>query len=149
MKEEQNIIDRFGKETPFRVPKGYFESVRIEIESKLPAYPEAPKEEKLSTWMRVRPYVYLAAMFAGIWLMMTVFHRVSGMGSVNLDNPPEQIAQIVKEHDVADPFMTAVSMSDMELFDEVSESYESIEDFEEDFGYELEPEYENMEVSVE
>lgn len=38
------------------------------------------------------------------------------------------------------------SLSDYELEREMSEQYTSIEDFEEDFGYELEEEFENLEV---
>lgn len=148
MKEEDKIIERFGKKGPWRVPEGYFESVRAEIEAKLPAYPEEPKAQDLSVWMRMRPYVYLAAMFAGIWLMMSVFHRAGGIGGINLDNPPEQIAQILSDREVSEPLLMSTSLSDVDLLDEISGNYQSMEDFEEDFGYDLEPEFENIDVEI-
>lgn len=146
MKEEQNIIDRFGREHPWRVPEGYFESVRIEIESKLPAYPEMPKPQKLTVWQRVRPYMYLAAMFAGIWMMMKVLHTASGGDGMSLDNMPDQIAQYIGEPEVMDPYLLPATLSDAELIDVVSSNYDSMEDFEEDFDYDLKPEYEDIEV---
>ncbi|MBR5639821.1 MAG: hypothetical protein IKW83_08670 [Muribaculaceae bacterium] len=33
------------------------------------------EEEKPTLWVRLRPFVYMAAMFAGIWLMMNIFTR--------------------------------------------------------------------------
>lgn len=146
MNEEDKIIQRYGRRGPWRVPEGYFDAMRAEVEAKLPEYPEAPSRLKMSLWQRVKPYVYLAAMFAGIWCMMKVFHTASGMGSLNLDNPPAHIAAYMGEPEVSDMFVSSSDLSDEELLDEVSDSYGSIEDFERDFGYELEPEYDNIDI---
>lgn len=148
MKEEDKLIARFGRKTPWAVPDGYFETVRIEIESKLPAYPAAPQPERMSVWQRVKPYVYLAAMFAGIWCMMKVLHNAGASGDLSLDNPPEHIAAYMgdPDSDLTDMYSLPVSLSDGELIDEVSDDYDSIEEFEKDFGYELEPEYEKIDI---
>lgn len=142
MKEETKLIDKFGRKGPWTVPDGYFDSVRGEIISKLPEYPEAQKPAELSLWQRIKPYVYLAAMFAGIWCMMKVFHNAAGSGSLSLDNPPEYIASYVGDMDSDElNLMLPASMSDIELIDELSDEYASIEDFEKDFGYQLQPEF--------
>lgn len=146
MKEEEKILERYGRKGPWSVPDGYFDSVRMVIESKLPEYPAVPQPVRLSTWQRVKPYVYLAAMFAGIWCMMKVFHHASGMGQLSLDNPPDQIAAYMGEPEVADMYMLPSSLSDAELIEDVCDSYSSIEDFEEDFGYEFEPEYDKIDL---
>ena len=146
MKEEDKLIERYGRKGPWTVPDGYFESVRIEIESKLPDYPAPPSRQGMSVWQRVKPYVYLAAMFAGIWCMMKVFHNASGMGHLSLDNPPEQIAAYMGEPEVADIYTLPSDISDAELLDEVSDGYTSIDEFESDFGYQLEPEYEKIKI---
>lgn len=147
MKEEDKLVDRFGRKGPWSVPEGYFESVRNEITAKLPEYPEAPKPLPLSRWQRVKPYVYLAAMFAGIWCMMQMFHHISsGMGSVNLDNPPEQLAQIMSDPEMTEIYLAGEHVSDEELINDVSEMYDSFREFEEDFGFELEPDYSNINV---
>ena len=140
MKEEEKLIDRYGRKGPWTVPDGYFEAVRIDIASKLPV------------WQRVKPYVYLAAMFAGIWCMMKVFHNASGMGKLSLDNPPEHIAAYMRDSDADAGEISLFSspLSDDEilgrLLDEVTDSYESIDDFERDFGYALQPEYEEIDL---
>ncbi len=147
MKEEDKLVERFGRKGPWTVPEGYFESVRIEISSKLPEYPEKPKPIKLSKWQRVKPYVYLAAMFAGIWCMMQMFHHVSSnVGGVNLDNPPEQLALLMSDPEMTDVYLTFDHESDEQLIDEVSGMYDNFQDFEEDFGQALEPAYENINV---
>jgi hypothetical protein len=85
-------------------------------------------------------------MFAGIWCMMKVFHNASGMGHLSLDNPPEQIAAYMGEPEVADIYTLPSDISDAELLDEVSDGYTSIDEFESDFGYQLEPEYEKIKI---
>lgn len=146
MKEEDKLIDKYGRKGPWAVPDGYFESVTSEVMSKLPEYPSAPKAVKLSTWQRMKPYVYLAAMFAGIWCMMQIFHHASNVGTLNLDNPPEHIAAYIGEMDSDDAFLLPSSLSDIELIDEMNGYSDSLEDFEKDFGYELKPEYANIDI---
>lgn len=147
MREEEKLIEKYGRETGYRVPDGYFEELHLHIMTNLPPYPEAPKTVNLSLWQRVKPYVYLAAMFAGIWLMMSVFHRVSDMGTLNLDNPPAAIASAMASQDEDSmPYYTADN--DYELVHEVSATYDSMDEFEEAFGYEFSPEYEAMDVSM-
>ena len=82
MKEEDNILRRIGTENPFRVPDGYFENLASEVMNRLPE-----KESKLvqqrepTTWERVRPWLYMAAMFAGAALLIRV-------GSIDRTNHP-------------------------------------------------------------
>lgn len=146
MKEENKIVETYGRKGPWSVPEDYFDSMRREVMSKLPEYPEVPKPQPLSTWKRLKPYVYLAAMFAGIWCMMQVFHHISGGSRLNLDNPPEHIALLMGDMDNEDMYMLPSSLSDSELIDEVSDSYDNIEDFEADFGYQLSPKYDKIEL---
>lgn len=65
------------------VPDGYFEEFRIKMAQSLPTQPwETPEADgghvimEKTVWQKVRPYVYMAAMFAGIWLMMNMFSLV-------------------------------------------------------------------------
>lgn len=134
MKEEDKIIAKYGKKGPWRVPEGYFEAVYEQIEVNLPEYPEKPQMVQLSKWQRVKPYLYLAAMFMGIWLMMQVFHRVSGGDTLSLDNPPQQIAAYMGDASMEDMYVVPSSLSDEELIDEVSENYNSMAEFEADFS---------------
>lgn len=146
MKEEDKLKATFGKNTGFSVPEGYFESMRVELEKKLPPYPEPAKPMNLSMWQRVKPYVYLAAMFAGIWLMMQVFHRVQPSGDLMLENPPENIVLAMAAYDADGPELLPRDISDYELQSDVVEEYGSMNEIEKAFGYELEPEYASIEI---
>lgn len=132
MHKEDIIIDRVGKSTPYRVPDGYFEEVTVRIMHQLPAYPAPPKAAKLSTWQKMRPYVYMAAMFAGIWCMMKVFHTAT-TSQTPLDTPPESVMLALNDSETYDFFTATSDLSDYELEEEVSSMYTSIEDFEKDF----------------
>lgn len=68
MKTEQNSLDRFKRDHPFKVPEGYMEGLTADIMSRLPD--KAPQEEtvKVSLMDRMRPWIYMAAIFAGMGL---------------------------------------------------------------------------------
>lgn len=146
MRQEEILKNKYGTDPGFRVPDGYFEDLNARIMAGLPSYPEMSDNVSLTKWQRVKPYVYLAAMFAGIWMMMKVFHTVSTADKLTLDNPPEAIVQLM-DGDGFDMFEPDMTGSELELEEEVSASYESIDEFQEDFGYSLSPEYASMKVS--
>lgn len=143
MKGEEKLKEKIGSEVPFTVPKGYFEHFTQQLMNELPQPAEAPKEIKLSNWQRFRPYIYMAAMFVGIWLMMRVFYNVSNQDSINLDNMPENIAMAMVDDDVESYDLLSTEESDEQLMEDVAGQYNSMEDFERDFGYQLLPEYRN------
>lgn len=142
MQKEDILKDKYGNDPGMTVPEGYFEQLQLTIMTNLPAYPVAPRRVELSKWQRVKPYIYLAAMFAGIWMMMKVFHSMTSSDALNLDNPPAAIVQALESDDIdLTPLYSSTTTSDIDLEEELSGHYESIDDFEADFGYELSPEY--------
>lgn len=102
MKEEDKLKQRYGTDTGFRVPDGYFDSVFAKIGSELPEYPEVKTVKSLSRWQRLKPYVYLAAMFGGIWCTMKMVTMItdSQPNQVSLDNPPELVAKAMESPEV-------------------------------------------------
>ena len=72
MKKKEDILQQVGRKTGYKVPEGYFENFAARMTEQLPER-ELPKPEIVTTWQKLRPYIYLAAMFAGIWLMLQVF----------------------------------------------------------------------------
>lgn len=121
MKEEDKLKHRYGTDTGFRVPEGYFDHVFSEIEAKLPEHPGLKPAAPLSRWQRLKPYVYLAAMFGGIWCTMKMVSMMSETGSepVSLDNPPELIAQAMSNPEVVSQVCSSPSV--MVIEDEVFE----------------------------
>lgn len=59
-------------------PEGYFDAFKATMASRLPEninaeQPDIAERVKTSLWTKVRPYVYMAAMFAGVWCMTKMF----------------------------------------------------------------------------
>ncbi|GBU06742.1 hypothetical protein AwDysgo_00730 [Bacteroidales bacterium] len=70
MKKED--IDQITKTNPFKVPEAYFENFSTQLMSSLPdVVKEEPQEVKL--WQKMKPWVYMAAMFIGMTLMIKIF----------------------------------------------------------------------------
>ena len=142
MKQEEQLVSKYGKDSGMRVPEGYFADLERNILSNLPEYPKATGAVALSRWQRIKPYVYLAAMFCGIWLMMKVFHTATQPISLSLDNPPEALVEMIDGGIDYDVHYLPYKMEDFDSDDEeLIMSYDNIEDFEKDFGYTLKPEY--------
>ena len=76
MDKKNKHLDQISKANPFQVPEGYFEGLTGQIMSNLP---ERIEEEVpvVTLWDRVKPWVYMAAMFVGIALMVKVFVNTS------------------------------------------------------------------------
>lgn len=73
MKEEDTLLKKIGKESSFTVPDGYFENLTSEIMDKLPEKAEvALREVEPTTWSRMKPWAYMAAMFVGAALIIKV-----------------------------------------------------------------------------
>ena len=67
MKTDENKLKKITQENPFRVPEGYLEGLTSRIMKQIPAV-EEPEAEPISWVERLRPFIYLAAMFAGLGL---------------------------------------------------------------------------------
>lgn len=72
MKEEDKLLKKIGTENPFRVPEGYFESFTSDLMSRLPEKEKTDVHREPTTWEKVRPWLYMAAMFIGAALIIRV-----------------------------------------------------------------------------
>lgn len=134
MKQEETLLKEYGRDSGMKVPEGYFAGLQTKIMDSLPPYKAEAPTPDLSRWQRMKPYVYLAAMFCGIWLMMQLFHMVSNPMSLSLDNPPEAIVQILDHDQEYYDYIGYPSEPDFLMEEDVMASYDSIEDFERDFN---------------
>ncbi len=131
MKTDHNILEKVGRQTGYTVPDNYFDSVRSKIMENLPEYQEK-KPEKLSAWRKVQPYIYMAAIFAGIWCMMKMFHMMTTT-DLSLDNPPESVALAMAAADHTDWYAPSDNSDYFILEDDICSQYSSFEDFKSDF----------------
>ncbi len=77
MKKEENNLDRLKGTNPFTVPEGYMEGLTERIMSQLPEKQEE-RAKRISLMDRVRPWLYMAAVFAGLGFLIG-FHIKKGV----------------------------------------------------------------------
>ena len=99
------------------VPDGYFESFLAQMEEKLPAKAPVIAPAPRTFWQQIRPYTYLAAMFAGIWCMLQMFNIMGSHSSSSLDNNPVLAEAINNETFINDYVLSDVD--DYDLYDEL------------------------------
>lgn len=67
MKTKFNKLQEVDKGNPFSVPENYFAQFNEEIMNRLPEKEYIPPQT-VSLWDRVKPWVYMAAMFVGLYI---------------------------------------------------------------------------------
>lgn len=114
MKEEKSdILSKFGKDSGFKVPEGYFEDFASKMEKIIPEHEVIPVV-KPTTWSRIRPYVYMTAMFAGIWCMMWIFNDLAGGNNGTKFN--SSIVAGFKNEANVDEFMLHGDVSEYDIY---------------------------------
>jgi len=74
MDKKRILLKDIAKVEPFKTPEGYFESFTNGIMSQLPdVIRENSDSVSVNWWHHVRPWIYMAAMFGGIALMIRMF----------------------------------------------------------------------------
>jgi hypothetical protein len=81
--EDSTILNKYGKDPGFKVPDNYFADFNKKMADMLPDVEITPVDAKPTMWQRVKPLVYMAAMFAGVWCMMSVFSHFTSSGNLN------------------------------------------------------------------
>ena len=111
-REDSKILDKLGKDPGFKVPENYFAEFNTKLMESLPEV-KITEEVKPTLWVRVRPFVYMAAMFAGVWLMMNIFSL--GKSSATGEQRAAQISAGVSNEKNAEEFMNYGGISDYDL----------------------------------
>lgn len=125
MKETNDILDKIDRRSGMTVPEGYFDAFVAKMSESLPeqgAAVTAALPPRRSFWHRVRPYAYMAAMFAGIWCMMKMFGMLSGPAPdlTDINNYPGVVTALSDASFVHDYIYPAVDQYDIveEFYDE-------------------------------
>ncbi|MGL4851955.1 MAG: hypothetical protein ACRC3Z_04845 [Phocaeicola sp.] len=90
MKEENDIRKKCGTDNPFSVPEGYFEQFAKEMMEKLPEK-EIQEEPEVTRWQKMKPWVYMAAMFCGMMFSIKLF-----VGDASKEQPLFTTAETVE-----------------------------------------------------
>ena len=112
-KEETDLLKRCGTENPFTVPEGYFERFTEQLMEKLPER-EAQPAPKLTLWTRVKPWVYMAAMFCGLMLSVRMFVGEKEAQSPAVASETTDFTEVPDEY--IDPIVNQTMMDDYTLY---------------------------------
>ena len=122
MKEEDTLLKKIGKDNSFKVPDGYFANLTSEVMNRLPAEEtNTIAESPVSMWTKVKPLLYLAAMFVGAALIIRSF---------SVDNKPvppadmamgEEETEILSE-EIIDYTLDRAMLDDYSLYVYLSDS---------------------------
>lgn len=116
MKEDTELKKKIGKENPFKVPEGYFENIVPEIMKQLPEA-EAQESVEITMWERVKPWVYMVAMFCGLMFVLRVMMMDKLVNKeMNTDNVSmtDSVQGIPDEY--IDPILDQAMMDDYTLY---------------------------------
>lgn len=125
MSTPDNKQSEYGwpKTNGMTVPEGYFEDFARRMMDRIPAEVAPTVEVRRTVWQKIRPYVYMAAMFAGIYLMLNIFSLATGMRDAVAPRQPSGalLAEVVNSGTVTyvDDYLT---VSDIDLYNDLYES---------------------------
>ena len=71
METKKQTLADIGDKAPFKVPENYFAQVNEAILANLPEK-ETPVAETVSLWEKSKPWMYMAAMFLGLFFTVKV-----------------------------------------------------------------------------
>lgn len=123
---EHNPENGWPKSNGMTVPDGYFENFTRRMMQQLPdreRESESTSRPRRKLWLTIKPYVYMAAMFAGIYLMLNIFTLTTGLrddqsaaatgGSLLAEVVNTGTSSYVDEY---------ISMSDYDLYNDLYEA---------------------------
>jgi len=126
--EDSTILNKYGKESGFKVPENYFADFNKRMADMLPDVEITPVDVKPTMWQRIKPLAYLAAMFAGVWCMMSVFSHFSDSGNMNSVRAVAE--KLGDDKSNVEDFMMSGSVSDYDILNyEDSVAMSNEEDF--------------------
>ena len=113
MKDDKKLMERCGKEQPFKIPEGYFEHFHEQLMSSLPEItPTSAPAAKITFMTRIKPWLYMAAMFVGIVFMVQSLMYVQ---QAHLVNDDLAAVELYTEEEV-DHFMSSSLYSEYVLY---------------------------------
>ena len=110
MGKEDNILKKAGTDNPFSVPDHYFEDFSRNLMAKLPEKEPLPLPEEPTLWQRVKPWIYMAAMFCGIMLSVRVFvgepqkEEIPHINVADAKNIPDEDWEIIIDRIMMDDY---------------------------------------------
>src|SRR5690554_1923172 len=91
METKFNNLKEVDKGNPFKVPENYFAQLNEEIMNRLPEKEFVPPQP-VSLWNKAKPWVYMAAMFVGLYITINFLTRDGESNLSSRQDAPLQIS---------------------------------------------------------
>lgn len=118
MKSTDDILTKVNHNSGMTVPENYFSDFAARMEQALPDHKPVIVEAPRTRWQILRPYVYMAAMFMGIWCMLQMFNLMSPQAT-----DPTAPNSVLSEALSNTSFVNDYCMADMTDYDILDELY--------------------------
>lgn len=133
MKSENDILSKLGNDSGMKVPEGYFADFASRMAKELPTQDfeneQSPKVFPRSRWQQMRPYIYLAAMFMGIWCMMKMFNLMQPADTNLLIDSNPTLISALNDDAFAEDFYYEEYIDDSEILEDMYDEGMSTSDF--------------------
>ena len=113
METKLNKLNEIDKRNPFTVPENYFTRFNEEIMNRLPEK-EIVKPKTVSMWDKAKPWVYMAAMFLGIFFTIQLLTK-------NTESQQDRVNQVAtlqstQSTQFTDDYWSTVQISEEEFY---------------------------------
>jgi len=113
-KDKKYNLDESEPRRPFSVPEGYFDNLTQNIMAALPEQESAHTYNiKVTPWMRIKPYLYAAAAFTGMYFIMKAGVGVTKSGNAEMAQAQETT---IYSEEYIDSFLETSMIDDFTLY---------------------------------
>ncbi len=118
---DKDILSRFSRNDGTTVPDGYFDDFARRMAASLPEqeWEREPVVVSRSVWQKIRPYVYMAAMFLGVWCMMKMADLMRDDHGLSIEGNPVLTAAVSNDEFIDDYFLNETDLNDSQLMDDL------------------------------
>lgn len=114
-------LDVLKGKQPFRVPEGYMAGLTNQIMDRLPELPEKEDPQSVSLMDRIRPWLYLAAVFIGMGLFFRII--VDADKSVNQASVDSLLVQSEVSEAAIEAIDADMSAEDADYLEYIEDQY--------------------------
>ncbi len=110
METNKITLENIDKKVPFKVPENYFSQFNESLMAKLPVK-ETPQVRRITMWEKSKPWLYMAAMFLGLFF------------TIQLITKDATTSQFASNNLQAEQSWSDVKISEDEFFDYVETQF--------------------------
>ncbi len=118
MEKRDEFWQKMTRESWIKMPEDYLDNIASRVLEQLPELPEQ-ETPVVSLWTKVRPILYMAAMFVGIALFLNVVK----WGSDTIASTSEYAQLVLPTEDSVDEMVLYSSMDDYALIEYMCSNY--------------------------